>query len=247
MCEHPTANVHLTDSVVDVAVLEHEACAHVIRVSSMRTTWREELASALEQATGERSCDAAIAHICTMRSPNHWSSVFLGGIAPRADVFLSYVAEVCLIGVVFVSLTKFLGVTGDRVAWWLAKRQSVADWVQWSARRLEPRLENGVAHVLRADMDSAVASGLVAAFQCLFLSATLFAIGSRLRETPSPCEAAAWSACTKRPACIVLVIEYLPVTAGLTDSEQLRLCMQFLHEHIGLTAIVRFRSSGFFD
>jgi hypothetical protein len=76
------------------ASLERQAGAHVIRVSCIRTTWWDELEAALQQATGERSGDAAIAHIRTMRSPNHWSSLFIAGIAPRADVFLACVTGV---------------------------------------------------------------------------------------------------------------------------------------------------------
>jgi hypothetical protein len=233
------AAVHLTNSVVDVESLERQVGAHVIRVACVRFTWREELAAALQQATGEQSASAAIAHIRTMRSPNHWTSLFIAGVAPRADVFLAYVTGVlCQIGAAFVSIGMTLGVIGG-VARWLAKRPWVADWVRRGARSVGAHVEPEIAQVLLPDMDDATACGFAAALQGLFLSALLFDVVSRVRGMPSPCEAAAWCACTNRPACVVLFIGFEAMSGERHDAEQLRLCVRFLREQVRLTTIIR--------
>jgi hypothetical protein len=235
----PEGAVHLTNSVVDVASLERQVGAHVVRVSCLRTTWREELAAALQQATGERSGDAAIAHIRTMRSPNHWTSLFIAGVAPRADVFLAYVTGVlCQIGAVFVSIYAVLGLTPrEGVTWWLAKRPWVADWVRRGARSVGAHVEPEIAQVLLPDMDDVTACGFAAALQGLFLSALLFAAATRLCRFPPPCEAAAWCTHTNRPAPVVLFIEYHATSEELDDMDEFILCLQFL-QRVPLTTIV---------
>jgi hypothetical protein len=237
--QRPGAAVHLTDSVVDVTSLERQAGAHVIRVSCISTTWWHELEAALQQATGERSGDAAIAHIRTMRSPNHWSSLFIAGIAPRADVFLACVSRVlCRICAVLVSIDFTLGRIGSMTRW-LAKRPWFADWVRRGARSVDAHLEHGIAQLLLPDVVNATACGFAAALQGLCLWALLFDVVSRLRGIPSACEAAEWCACTNRPACVVLFIEFEAMSGERHDAQQLRLCVRFLREHVRLTTIIR--------
>jgi hypothetical protein len=173
--------------------LEREAGAYVIRVSCTRTTWREEVGAALQEATGEPTLDAAIAHVNRMRSPTHWSRLFMSGVSPRVEVFAAYVvAQLWQIVASVMEVDFIFGINlGDGVAWWLAMRQPVADWIRRGARTLSSRLEHEIAQAL-VDTHDPVALGIKAAFQSLFLSAVLLDVSSRLRAVPSVFEAAAW-------------------------------------------------------
>jgi hypothetical protein len=229
----------ITPSVVDAKTLELEAGAYVIRVSCTRTTWREELAAALQEATGEPNFDAAIAHVNRMRSPAHWSRLFMSGVSPRVEVFAAYVvAQVWQIEVLVMSVDFVFGITlADGVAWWLATRQPVANWIRRGARTLSSRLEHGIAQAL-VDTHDPVALGIKAAFQSLFLSAVLLDVLCRLRAVPSVFEAAAWCMCTNRPACIVLLIEYHSTACKWSDTEQLARCVKFLKVSVRITTVV---------
>jgi hypothetical protein len=224
---------------VDVESLGRQAGAHVIRVSCKWFTWWDELAAALQRATGEQSSDAAIAHIRTMRSPSHWSSLFIAGIAPRADVFLGYVTGVlCRIGAAYVSILITLCIIGN-MGRWLAERPWIADWVRRGVQSVGAHFKHGIAQLLLPDVLNATECGVETAFQGLCLWALLFDVVSRLRGTPSACEAAAWSVCTNRPACVVLFIEFEAMSDDQLDMKGLRQCERFLREHVRLTTIIR--------
>jgi hypothetical protein len=235
----PATTVRITRSVVDAKTLEREAGAYVIRVSCTRTTWREELAAALQEATGEPTLDAAIAHVNRMRSPTHWSRLFMSGVSPRVEVFAAYVvAQLWQIVASVMEVDFIFGINlGDGVAWWLAMRQPVADWIRRGARTLSSRLEHGIAQAL-VDTHGPVALGIRAAFQSLFLSAVLFDVSSRLRAVPSVFEAAAWCMCTNRPARIVLLIEYHSTAYKWSDTMQLASCVKFLKDSVRITTVV---------